>query len=428
MNPLRLLKKDLFKDLSFLMGGTFIAQLIPILLQPLLKRVFTVEEFGVFDIYFRSVGILAVIFSLKYEGAIVLCKEKSDSATVYIGIIILGFASFLITEVVLIILNSLQINIINIPPEYSLVVYLIPLSALFFTINNATQLMFIRQKRFLASSSQKIYRRSTEGLIQAGSGFWGFFWGLPLGEAMGNFSASMIGILRLRKEVRHHLPPDLVLSIKKNAKKYSDFPKYAFGSNLLNTVVLSALTFQIFAKFSIEEVGYAELTQRMLMVPSALIGISLGQVILQRFSTAYNNRDSVSKLFIGILAFSIIIATPFFIIIYFWGPEIFGWVFGDEWTSSGVYAKKLIVSTCVFFIVSPLGQVLIGLQKVKLNSMWQLMKFLVIGSLFFIQFQSIDSYLKYYNTILIGVYFIYLFIILLSIANYQKRKVNETSH
>ena len=67
MNPISLLKKDIFKDLSFLMGGTFIAQLIPILLQPVLKRLFTVEEFGVFDIYFRSVGLLAIVFSLKYE-------------------------------------------------------------------------------------------------------------------------------------------------------------------------------------------------------------------------------------------------------------------------------------------------------------------------------------------------------------------------
>jgi O-antigen/teichoic acid export membrane protein len=427
MNILHLLKKDILKDLSFLMGGTFIAQLIPILLQPLLKRLFTVEEFGIFDIYFRSVGILAVIYSLKYEGAIVISKEKRDSVSIYTGIIILGFSFFILTELILLVLNSFDISLIRIPEKHSLIIYLIPLSAFFFTINTASQFMFIRHKRFLASSSLKIYRRGTEGLIQTGSGFTGKFWGLPLGELLGNITAALVGFIRLRKEVKKYLPESYFSTLLTNAKKYSDFPKYAFASNLLNTFILSALTFQIFAKFSLEEVGYAELTQRMLTVPTALIGVSLGQVILQRFSEAYIKGASVKKLFAGLLAFVLLIAIPFFITIYFWGPEIFGWVFGEEWQASGMYARQLIVSTCFFFVISPFGQVLIAFQKVKLNSMWQYLKFLVVGSFFFINFQSIENYLKYYNLSLIVLYAIYLVIISMNVANYQK-VTNENNH
>ena len=402
------------------MGGTFIAQLIPILLQPLLKRVFTVEEFGIFDIYFRSVGLLAIVFSLRYEKAIILCKSRADSVTIYIGVIFLGIVSFLITELVLLILNSFGVAIFEIPKEYTLIVYLIPLSALFFSVNLASQLMFIRQKRFMASSSLKIYRRSSEGLVQAGTGLYGQYWGLAVGEAIGSFSAALVGVLRLRKEVRTHLPQNVVASIKKNAKTYSEFPKYAFGSNLLNTFVLSALTFQIFAKFSLQEVGYAELTQRMLTVPSALIGVSLGQLILQRFSAAYNEGASVIKLFKGFLFFGILVAIPFFILIYFWGPEIFGWVFGQGWEISGEYAKSLIISASLLLVISPLGQILVALHKIKTNSYWEFGKFLIIISLFLIDFKSIGSYLKVYNLLLIMIYSSYLIIIFLNIIKYEK--------
>jgi O-antigen/teichoic acid export membrane protein len=420
MNPFHLLKKDIFKDLSFLMGGTFIAQLIPILLQPVLKRIFTVEEFGIFDIYFRSVGLLAIIFSLKYEKAIVLSKTRSDSATIYVGIILLGLVSFLLTELVMVVLTGFGVNLFNFPERYSLIVYLIPLSALFFSINLASQLMFIRQKRFMASSSLKIYRRSSEGLVQAGTGLSGRYWGLTVGEAIGSFCAALVGIFRLRKELRQHLPKDLLASIKMNARKFAEFPKYAFPSNLLNAFVLSALTFQIFAKFSIQEVGYAELTQRMLTVPSALIGVSLGQIILQRISAAYNENKSVIKMFNGFLLFGILIAIPFFATIYFWGPEIFGWVFGKEWILSGVYAKYLISSSCFLIIISPLGQVLIGLHKIKTNSIWELGKFMIIVSLFVINFGSIAAYLKVYNLLLIFIYLSYLIIIILNIRKYEK--------
>jgi len=428
MNPLHFLKKEIFKDLSFLLGGTFIAQLIPILLQPLLKRLFTVEEFGVFDLYFRSVGLLAILFSLRYEKAIVLCKKRSDSATLYIGIIILGFGLFMVTELLLVILNSFEVDFLSIPKKYSLVIYLIPLSALFFSINTASQFMFIRQKRFMASSSLKIFRRGSEGLVQTVSGLSGSFWGLPLGESIGNFSAAAVGFFRLKKELQNELPKDLIPNIKRVAHSYSEFPKYALGSNLLNTFVLSALTFQIFAKFSIVEVGYAELTQRMLTIPTALIGVSLGQIILQRFSGAFNDRSSIIKLFISLFTFSVSIAIPFFITIYFWGPEIFGWIFGEEWRTSGMYAKSLILSTSIFFVISPYGQILIAIQKVKLNSIWEVIKFLLIGSLFFFKFQSIESYLKYYNAIVIVVYFMYLIVILLSVINYQNKLGDETNH
>lgn len=420
MNPLSYLKKDILKDLSFLMGGTFIAQLIPILLQPVLKRLFTVEEFGVFDIYFRSVGLLAIVFSLKYEKAIILSKTKKDSVAIYLGILLLGTVSFLITELVLIVLSSLGIEFKSIPESYSWIIYLIPLSALFFLINLSSQLMFIRQKRFMASSSQKIFRRGSEGLIQTGTGFAGKFWGLPLGDTAGSLTASLIGFLRLRKDLRRDRPENLLASIKENARKYSEFPKYAFVSNLLNAFVLSALTFQIFAKFSLQEVGYAELTQRMLAVPSALIGVSLGQLILQRFSEAYNNRSSVLRLFTGFLAFGILVAVPFFVTIYFWGPEIFGWVFGQEWTQSGTYATYLVSSWSLLIIISPLGQILIGLHKIKINSFWEIGKFLIIVSLFVFEFDTISSYLKIYNLLLIFIYLSYLIIILWNIRKYEK--------
>ena len=280
--------------------------------------------------------------------------------------------------------------------------------------------MFIGQKRFLASSSQKIYRRSAEAIVQAASGFKGIFWGLPVGETFGNFSAAGIGLLRLKNEVLGYLPKDLFKNIRRNARTYSEFPKFALGSNLLNTFVLSALTFQIFAKFSIEEVGYAELTQRMLTIPTALIGVSLGQIILQRFSAAYNQKLSVIRLFKGILAFGIMLAIPFLTIIFFWGPEIFGWVFGKEWVESGIYARSLIFSTSLLFVVSPLGQVLIALHKIKTNSFWELGKFLVIISLFIIKFNSIHDYLKVYNLLIILIYISYFIIIMSAIIKYEK--------
>jgi O-antigen/teichoic acid export membrane protein len=230
----------------------------------------------------------------------------------------------------------------------------------------------------------------------------------------------MAGFIRLRKDVLRDLPEDLIKGIKKNAKKYSEFPKYAFFPALLNIIVLSALTFQILAKFTITQVGYAELTTKMLMIPSALAGASLGQLILQRFSSAYNNKTSTRKLFTGLFLLAFLITIPFFVIIHFWGPELFAWVFGKEWTESGRYARILITGVSIQFVISPFGQVLIAFHKIKTNSFWEFGKFLVIMSLFFISFSNIQEYLRIYNLLLILVYAAQIILILYAVVKYEK--------
>jgi O-antigen/teichoic acid export membrane protein len=113
-------------------------------------------------------------------------------------------------------------------------------------------------------------------------------------------------------------------------------------------------------------------------------------------------------------------AIPFFVLFFFWGPEIFGWVFGEEWTTSGMYARTLILGVSAQFIISPFGQVLIAFHKIKINSFWEFGKFLVIMSLFFLSFKSIQDYLKLYNLLLIGVYLAQILIILFTVVNYEK--------
>ena len=66
----------LLKNISVLITGTVIAQIIPIAIQPILKRLYSPEVFGVFDIYLKVLGILFVIFAFKYDLGIVLPKNR----------------------------------------------------------------------------------------------------------------------------------------------------------------------------------------------------------------------------------------------------------------------------------------------------------------------------------------------------------------
>ena len=75
----RFLPKSTYaKNVLTLMTGTGLAQAIPIAISPILTRIYTPEEFGVFALYMAIASILTVLVTGRYEMAILLPKKDPD--------------------------------------------------------------------------------------------------------------------------------------------------------------------------------------------------------------------------------------------------------------------------------------------------------------------------------------------------------------
>lgn len=105
------------------------------------------------------------------------------------------------------------------------------------------------------------------------------------------------------------------------------------------------------------------------------------------------------------------------LIIEIFGPQLYLLIGGSGWESSSDYAKILVYASAIMLIFSPMGKVLIALKKFKINSLWELGKFVAIIMLFFVDGYTLPQYLKIYTFILIVFYIIYGVLIL-----YQSRK------
>ena len=60
------------KNVISLMTGTTAAQAIPILISPILTRLYKPEEFGAFALYMAIASVLSVVVSGRYELAVIL--------------------------------------------------------------------------------------------------------------------------------------------------------------------------------------------------------------------------------------------------------------------------------------------------------------------------------------------------------------------
>jgi len=414
------LKSEFSKNAFVLIAGTVVAQSIPILLQPILRRVYSPEDFGALAVYLTLFSMITIAFSLRYEAAIVLPKNNNVAANILSLTFIINIVFAVVLFAALVLFKNAIVRLIGLPEKYSNYLFFLPVTCLAFSMYQSMNYWLIRKKAFKASANNKIIRRGTEGIVQAGTGFLKIPGGLFFGDLFGNIANAISGLTQLRNQDFH-----LKLISKKKMgyvlSRYAEFPKY----NLIPTLLSSAATvlpFLFINKFySTETVGYLDLTRLVLSIPLIFISATISQVFFQQTTEKKNNSLSIKKDITDILylLFAIIIIEMLFIFLF--GPQLFGFVFGSKYEVSGVYSQILIFSFALNFIGSAFSSILITFEKIRLNSIWQITYFLAICSLFFLKGLEIDEFLKIYVLVEVVMHSIYCLMIYYIVNRYEKK-------
>lgn len=209
--------------------GTVIAQLIPLLISPILTRIYSPEDFGAYAIYFSLLMILSVASTGKYEMAIVLPKEDSDAKKLLqLSLIIAAGVAFLsllllIATVILFQKNSYEIT------QYS-VLLLLPISIFLVGSSQALHYYYNRRGDYknlaggrIARSIGYSFAAILAGLIKS-SGI-----SLAIGDIVGYISNNIFLIKREKKSTSLMWPVGLK-GLQSVARRYSNFPKYLIVS------------------------------------------------------------------------------------------------------------------------------------------------------------------------------------------------------
>jgi len=361
-----LLKSEFRKNVLTLFSGTFFAQLIPFLLLPILTRIFTEEQFGVFFLYTSAIVLLSIIVTLQFELAIVLPKDNAEAKHLfYITILI----SFIISFILLIIIIFFEKYILILLGNNDLGVWLffIPLSTFLTGLFQAFNYWFNRKKRFDIISKSKLTKSSFAGAIQVGQGFspiqhLGLIPGLITGQLLSNF-------FYLKKYLSEKESAIRFLSIKKITvylKKYYYIPVFNTMLSSLNRLSNYLPFFLLGIFYDPTIVAFYGLAHRALSTPVGLIGQSIGQVFYQKASDLYNNSPQLFSGFIKSIYWKLAkIAILPYLALFFLASIIFEFLFGVNWAVSGTYTSILIPWLFLLFLNSPVSFIITILKKQK---------------------------------------------------------------
>ena len=172
------LSKRLIKSVLVLLSGTIVAQLVPIVLQPLLRRTYSPEDFGKYALFAAVLEIIVTINTFRLEQAVLIPKDENLAyKLVRTSITTAVFVSLLVVPILPILHYFTGLT-------YSLLV-LLPFCSFLFGLINIGNYWFVRKSFFKKLSFNKLIRRFTEGGFHLVFGFFLTQLGLVIGSLIG---------------------------------------------------------------------------------------------------------------------------------------------------------------------------------------------------------------------------------------------------
>jgi O-antigen/teichoic acid export membrane protein len=415
-----LLKSELIRSASILISGTVIAQLISIALQPVLRRLFSPESFGIYSVYLSLIGIVIVISSLRFDDAIVLPKTDKESTNILGLSLMLSFLFNLLLFIIVILKGEKIIAILNLPSAIPVkVLYIIPFGSFLYSTNQCLNFWMIRKRRFLAVSVNKLLRRGTEGISQIGFALVKTPNGLIYSDVIGQIANLATVIIQALKNGLNYKVVSLN-RIKYVFIKFKDFPKFNLIPAAMSTCSYLLPPIFINKFFSSESAGYFDLAKLLLSVPLAFVTASFSSVLLQKVAEKFNKGESFISELKPVFYIVGIVALAEILVIVLFGEELFRFIFGNEWIFSGRISKIMVWSFAFNFIVSTFTAIFVSMRKIKVYSFYQLIYFLAILSLLFFINLDFTKFIRIYVLIEILCYTIVSFLLIVTVTRYER--------
>jgi O-antigen/teichoic acid export membrane protein len=364
----RLLPTNAFaRGVSVLVGGTAGAQILLVLAAPILTRLYTPEDFGLLAVYASLLALIGVISSLRYELAIPLPEDDVEAANVAVLSLLLVVISTLLTSILVIMLGTPIANLLGVPVLANYL-WLLPLGILLTGAYTVFNYWSVRTKRFTTIAKTKLSQALATLAIQLAAFKLG---GIAL--LLGQVAGQGVGTTSLARPALA-VPAFRQVSwggIKYAAVRYRRFPIFSSWEGLSNTAGMQLPPMMFAALFSPAAAGLYALANRVLSLPMSLVGSAIGQVFFANAAEAHR-AGKLGPLVQQLHAKLAHIGFPPALLLMLLGPDLFAFVFGENWRQAGEFARWMAPWLYLVFVSSPLSTVFSVTEQLKQALAFQL--------------------------------------------------------
>lgn len=371
-----------FKQIAALMFGTLFGQIVTFMASPILSRLYSPQEFGLFGTFIAAVTIVSSISSLRFDIAISLPEDIRESIAVALAGLISSIAFSVVTLVFLVLFrdklssffgSSNSLYFLLVAPAYVLVV----------STNQLCSQLNLRKSEYVLQAKIRTFQSLlTAGLsiVFSGAGIGAL--GLVAGSFASQFLISAFQVGQIIKTSTNNVLAESASRIKESFKKYRRFPLYQVPATLFETLTSYLPLLTLAPQFGAKSAGFFFLAQSVIRVPVIFLSKAVGDVFRQKASRQFSATGQCREEFLNTFRMTSLVAVPLFAALGLLGPTIFALVFGEEWRESGEYARLMCLMFAFQFVASPLSAIFTIAEKLAHDMAFQILTFVSVSVAF----------------------------------------------
>jgi len=341
----------IFKPTLTLLAGGALAQVLPLLLAPLLTRLYTPDQFGHYTLIAAVAVNVGVIACARYEYALPLEADAQRARAL----------------LALCLRVLLVVSLLCVPVAWALswgqpASGWLWLPAVVATAGAAQCLTMwaTRAQRFGALAGARVTQYGGAALAQAAAGL-----SAPAAVlgGQGLIAAPVLANVATLAFLHRPAPAGGWRSLWRlpraewlaAAREHRSFPllnaPHAFNGALQDTLTVLLLTWWS----GDAAVGFWGLAMRCLKAPATLVGGAVSQVLYPRLASSgpAESRRAVRQ----VMAMLLLIGTALAVLLMVAGPALFAALFGEPWREAGELSRALAPYIAMHFVASPLAVV-----------------------------------------------------------------------
>lgn len=331
--------KGIAGEAATLVSGNVLAQLIALAAYFVLTRIYSPDDYGLFNIFYSYIEVFIILSTCKYELAVVVADDEREAAAVS------RFALRLNTVVSLILLTIVLVLWLcgALPGNFSQLgwmVLLIPPMVFFCGTSRVYSFLYNRFHRYSQIALSENVNAGSGALLKIALGLLGMApAGLPAGTVLGQAASNINYRLRMKSLA---LPQTSATEGKDAARKHSNFPRFVATKDFVNTFSANLPFLWLALYFNRAEIGLFGLALTFTRQPVLLLCAAFERVLYARGAEAVRQRQPLRRTVWRFLLAINAVAIPACALLWFFAEPLFSFGFGTRWQGCGVYVQALL--------------------------------------------------------------------------------------
>lgn len=367
---------NFIQSIIIVSSGNIISQFLSFFTFPIIARLYTPEEFGKVAIFTSVVSIISIFAPIGLTSAIMEPKNDKEASNILIS-------TFYIQEIIIFIISAILLflsffyNIyfldLGINKFASILILFfyssaVSTSSLLYTLSNRLELNKTLLFNSVIGSMSIILIAIPLGILKIGAiGYLTSF-------IVSSFLVCFHMYLKMSKIIKIKYTSNILNIIK----KYKDYIKFQFPSNLINSLT-NQLPIQIIGlNYSKIEIGLYDICDKLFSYPIRYFATPISTIYFRELSKSKQKGNNLNRLTKNLIILILLLGFFVFILLYFYSDLIISLLLGEKW---GEVAKLLIILTPQYIIAfanNCISYMLVvgGFQKINLLS--SIIKFFTI--------------------------------------------------